>query len=72
MPYLLLSSYVNLLSAPQSQTMLGAIVRIPHLVSYGFSSVVPYAKQLLAPMPLTMLAVSSQHPEHLFSEQVAN
>ena len=44
-------------SAPQAQTMLGAIVRIPQLISFGVSSVLPYAKQLLSPLPLTMLAV---------------
>ena len=44
-------------SAPQAQTILGAIVRIPQLISYGVSSVIPYAKQLLAPLPLSMLAL---------------
>ena len=44
-------------AAPQAQTMLGAIVRIPQLISFGVSTVVPYVKQLLSPLPLTMLAI---------------
>ncbi|KAL5260424.1 hypothetical protein ACHWQZ_G010524, partial [Mnemiopsis leidyi] len=44
-------------TASQAQTMLGAIVRIPQLISFGVSSVVPYVKQLLSPLPLTMLAL---------------
>jgi len=45
------------LDTSSAQTMLGAIVRIPHLVSYGLSSVLPLAKHLLSPLPLCMLAV---------------
>ena len=33
-------------NAPQAQTMLGAIIRIPQLISYGVNAVVPYAKQV--------------------------
>ena len=44
-------------TAPQAQTMLGAIIRIPQLISFGVSYIIPYAKQLLAPLPLSMLAI---------------
>ena len=41
----------------QAQTMLGAILRIPQLVSFSVSSAVPFAKELLSPLPLAVLVV---------------
>ena len=41
----------------QAQTMLGAILRIPQLVSFSVSSAVPFAKELLSPLPLAILVV---------------
>ena len=37
--------------------MLGAIVRIPYLISYSVTSILPYVKSLLAPRPLVALAL---------------
>eukprot|EP00116_Pleurobrachia_bachei_P009420 sb/3469682/ len=41
----------------QAQTMLGAMLRIPQFISFSVSSAVPFAKELLSPLPLAILVV---------------